>query len=66
MPKKVREVVFALESNGWILVRRRGSHRVYKHPEHPRLVTVAGASNDNLPAGTLASIRRDSGLEDLR
>ncbi len=66
MPKKVRDVIDALEADGWVLVRQRGSHRVYKHPGHRRIVTVAGRPSDNVRASTLASIRRDSGLEDLR
>jgi predicted RNA binding protein YcfA (HicA-like mRNA interferase family) len=37
---KVREVIRMLEQDGWYLDRTRGSHRQYKHPKKPGLVTV--------------------------
>jgi predicted RNA binding protein YcfA (HicA-like mRNA interferase family) len=39
---KVREVIAALENDGWQLVRTRGSHRQFRHPSKPGTVTVAG------------------------
>jgi predicted RNA binding protein YcfA (HicA-like mRNA interferase family) len=51
---------------GWRLVRHRGSHEVWMHPEHPRRVVVAGKESDTVPPGTLDSIRRATGLEHLR
>jgi predicted RNA binding protein YcfA (HicA-like mRNA interferase family) len=35
-----RELVRLLEANGWRLVRVRGSHHQFKHPNRPGLVTV--------------------------
>jgi predicted RNA binding protein YcfA (HicA-like mRNA interferase family) len=58
----VREVIRELHAGGWKLDRQRGSHRQFVHPERPGLVTVAGQLGAELPAGTLASIRRQSGL----
>lgn len=66
MPKKVREVVKRLEEEGYELVRTRGSHRQYRSPDGSRVVTIPGKPADTLKAGTLASIRRATGLEDLR
>jgi predicted RNA binding protein YcfA (HicA-like mRNA interferase family) len=66
LPKKVREVVAILEAAGWVEVRQRGSHRQFKHPDRPATVTVAGKASQTLSAGTLASIRRKSGLDELR
>jgi len=66
MGMKVREVIDALERNGWRLVRQRGSHRHFRHPDVPLVVTVAGKPNTTVPPGTLGSIRRTSGLEELR
>lgn len=63
---KVREVIGVLERNGWVLVRQRGSHRHFRHPDVPFVVTVAGRSSTTVPPGILGSIRRTSGLEDLR
>ncbi len=37
---KVREVVRLLEERGWVEMRRRGSHRHFKHPEQPWVITV--------------------------
>ena len=56
---KAREVIAA----GWVEVRSKGSHRQFKHPERPGLVTVATHSGQDIKAGTLASIERQSGLK---
>jgi predicted RNA binding protein YcfA (HicA-like mRNA interferase family) len=66
MGMKVREVIAVLERNGWVLVRQRGSHRHFRHLEVPFVVTVAGNPSTTVPPGTLGSIRRTSGLEELR
>ncbi|HEY1538008.1 MAG TPA: type II toxin-antitoxin system HicA family toxin, partial [Solirubrobacteraceae bacterium] len=52
---------------GWSPVRTTGSHEQWTHPDG-RHVTVAGAgkANGDVPAVTLANIRRSTGLEDLR
>lgn len=33
MAPKVREVIWRLEQEGWILVKQRDSHRQFKHPD---------------------------------
>jgi predicted RNA binding protein YcfA (HicA-like mRNA interferase family) len=53
-----------LESNHWRLVRQKGSHRAFKHPEKPMVVTVPGNWNDDLPLGTLKSIFRKADLKE--
>jgi predicted RNA binding protein YcfA (HicA-like mRNA interferase family) len=60
---KVREVIALLERNGWHIHRTKGSHRQYKHPTKPGLVTIAGRSNDDLARGTLNSILKQAGLK---
>ena len=60
---KVRDLVRLLESEGWEHVRTAGSHRIFKHPAKPKLVTVAGKSSDDVPTGTLKTILKDSGLD---
>lgn len=57
-----REILAALRADGWREVRRRGGHVQLKHPTKPGLVTVPHPKKD-LPAGTVASIRRQAGLE---
>jgi predicted RNA binding protein YcfA (HicA-like mRNA interferase family) len=58
-----REVIQRLEQDGWQLVRTKGSHRQYKHPEKPGLVTVPHPKRD-LPSGTLRSIFKQAGWSD--
>jgi predicted RNA binding protein YcfA (HicA-like mRNA interferase family) len=48
MPK-VRDPIRLIERDGWFLVSTRGSHRQFKHPQKPRLVTIAGNPNHDLP-----------------
>ena len=56
-----RDVIRALEVDGWFVVDQRGSHRQFKHPTTPGRVTVPYPRRD-LPIGTLRSIARQSGL----
>lgn len=60
---KVGEMLRRLHEDGWLLVATRGSHRQYKHPSKPGRVTVAGKPGDDLAAGTLNSILKQSGLK---
>ncbi len=62
MPK-VRDVIKLLEAEGWKLARTRGSHRQYKHPHKPDLVTVAGKPGDEIAPGTWGSIQKQAGLK---
>jgi predicted RNA binding protein YcfA (HicA-like mRNA interferase family) len=66
VPKTVRQVERILRAHGWSLERVVGSHRQYVHPNNPHLVTVPGARGKQLAPGTLASIRRASGIKELR
>ena len=59
---KVREVIATLESDGWRLVRTRGSHRQFRHPQKTGTVTVAGKPSVDVPVGTLGSIWKQAGL----
>ncbi len=56
-----REAIKALEAAGWLQVRQKGSHKQFKHPDRPGLVTVPHPSKDLKP-GTLRSIERQSGV----
>jgi predicted RNA binding protein YcfA (HicA-like mRNA interferase family) len=60
---KLRELLKLLEEDGWHLVRRKGSHRQYKHPDKPGTVTVAGKPGVEVPKGTLNAILKQSGLK---
>ncbi|MCP5117832.1 MAG: type II toxin-antitoxin system HicA family toxin [bacterium] len=48
---------------GWKLKTVRGSHRQFKHPEKPMVVTVPGHPGKDVPIGTLKSIFKSAGLQ---
>jgi len=60
---KVNDVLRMLKDDGWVLIATRGSHRQFKHPTKTGRVTVAGKPSDDLAAGTMNSILKQSGLE---
>lgn len=66
MAKKVHQVTAILEAHGWTQVRRRGSHRQYKHSDSEYVVTIAGKLSATMPVGQLKSIRRNTGIKELR
>ena len=51
MPITVREMIKKVEDDGWVQVRQRGSHRQYKHPAKPGVVTISGGAGEDLPVG---------------
>lgn len=61
-----QKVIKILETRGFVLVRSRGSHHLYRHPETGRRVIVPVHAKD-LPTGTLLEILRQAGIkkEDL-
>ena len=59
---KVRDLLRLIDSDGWRLVRTRGSHRQFKHDEKPGLVTVPGKPGDDIAPGTYNSILKQAGL----
>jgi predicted RNA binding protein YcfA (HicA-like mRNA interferase family) len=60
---KVKEIIQLIEEDGWYLARTRGSHRQFKHPDIPGLVTVPGKLSDDLAPGTANSILKQAGLK---
>jgi predicted RNA binding protein YcfA (HicA-like mRNA interferase family) len=63
---KVRDVVRILEREGWQLVRQKGSHRQFRHPERAGTVTVPGNPTSELRPGTLASVWKQAGITGRR
>ncbi len=61
---KVSEIIREITDDGWEHVRTKGSHRQYRHPSKPGLVTVAGHPGDDIDRGTLNSIRKQAGLKE--
>jgi predicted RNA binding protein YcfA (HicA-like mRNA interferase family) len=67
MAKKYREVRKVLRKAGWSRLRTAGSHETWVHPDGRRVTVVGGGNdNDDVPGGSLANIRRSTGLEELR
>jgi predicted RNA binding protein YcfA (HicA-like mRNA interferase family) len=60
---KVRDILKLLAEDGWFLSRTRGSHKQYKHPVKPGLVTIPGQPGDDLAPETLNSILKQAGLK---
>ena len=60
---KVREVIRLLEKHGWTEMRTKGSHRHFKKPEQPYLITVPGNVGKELAPGTLNAILKKAGLK---
>jgi predicted RNA binding protein YcfA (HicA-like mRNA interferase family) len=59
---KIRIVLQILADDGWILARQRGSHRQFRHPWKPGIVTVAGKPSDDLAPKTRKSIFKQARL----
>ena len=55
---KVRDVIKMIEDDGWYLVRIKGSHQQYKHPEKLGRVTIAGHPSHDLAPGTLLLLKK--------
>jgi len=56
-----KTLIKRLESEGWQLVRVKGSHHQFKHPEKTgERVTVKHPDKD-IPVGTLHSIEKQAG-----
>ena len=58
----VREIIEVIEADGWYLSRQKSSHRQFKHPTKPGLVTVAGHPPQTLAPKTVKSILPQAGL----
>jgi predicted RNA binding protein YcfA (HicA-like mRNA interferase family) len=59
-----REVIAALERNGFDFVSQRGSHVKYRKAGSPTRTVIVPAGRKEIPRGTLRSILRQSGLDE--
>ena len=55
-----------LERDGWVQVVSSGGHRQFKHGKKPGRVTVSGHMGEDMPKGTLASVKRQAGLKGIK
>jgi len=60
---KVRDIIKAIEADGWYLINTEGSHRQYKHLTKQGKVTIAGKPSDEIKKGTLNSVLKQAGLK---
>jgi predicted RNA binding protein YcfA (HicA-like mRNA interferase family) len=58
---KSRDIIRALEADGWSEARQKGSHKQFRHPTKPGTVTVPHPESD-MAIGTIKSIEKQSGL----
>jgi predicted RNA binding protein YcfA (HicA-like mRNA interferase family) len=61
-PLGSREVIAAIEKEGWYEVAQEGSHKQFKHPTKPGRATVPHP-NKELPIGTVKSIEKQTGVK---
>jgi predicted RNA binding protein YcfA (HicA-like mRNA interferase family) len=63
-----RTLVKALRSDRFRLMRTRGSHHIYRHPDGRRVVVGYHRMGDTFPLGTLKAMIADIGWseDDLR
>ena len=59
---KSAELILELRAAGWKLVRTRGSHHAFQHPQRVGTLVVPHPRKD-LGKGLVAAIRRQAGLE---
>ena len=60
---KAREIIKAIEADGWRLARTTGGHHHYRHPDKPGLVTVPMHGSADVKLAVLRSIEKQSGLK---
>jgi len=64
MPKRYSraELIKAVEADVWVLVRIKGSHHHFHHPQKPGIVTIVHPMKIEKP-GTANSILKQAGLK---
>lgn len=61
---KVGELIKLVEKSGWYLIRQKGSHRQFKHPQKAEVITIAGHKlSDEVGKGTLNNILKQAGIK---
>lgn len=57
-----RDIISAIQADGWFEVAQKGSHVQFRHPTKPGRVTVVHPKKD-IAIGTLRSIEKQAGLK---
>jgi len=58
-----KEVEKLMKAKGWLFIRQKGSHKIYKHSQINGIVVVPFHGKKDLPAGTLNSILKKAQLK---
>ena len=58
-----RELIVALEKDGFSWTRQSGSHAIYRQGDR-RVVVAIHSAGDTIPIGTLKRIIRDAGWDE--
>ncbi len=58
-----REAEKKLTDDGWYVVRTRGSHKQFRHPTKPGLVTIPVHPGKTMGINVVKSIERQSGIK---
>lgn len=58
---KAKEIIKKLIKEGWLEVSQVGSHKKFKHPEKNGIVIVPVHAGQEIPPGTLNSIKKQAG-----
>ncbi len=59
---KVNEMIRLIEQDGWLLLRQKGSHRIYRHLVKKGTVIIPDHGAKELKKGTELSIRKQAGI----
>jgi predicted RNA binding protein YcfA (HicA-like mRNA interferase family) len=61
------EVAKILKKAGWVETGRgKGSHRVFISPDGKKVTTIPKPKRKGIAKGTLAEIRRQTGVEEIK
>jgi predicted RNA binding protein YcfA (HicA-like mRNA interferase family) len=64
---KVKRIIEILIENGYVFDRfGKGDHKIYKHQSTGNIAVVDGKPSTDLPVGTLAGLRRTTGIQELK
>lgn len=61
--RKVKHLIKFIQEDDWYLHRTKGSHRHFKHPSKPGIVTVPKQLNADIRLGTLNSALKQARLK---
>lgn len=59
---KSSSLIKMIQKDGWQLVRTKGSHHHFKHPDKKGIVTIPHPKKD-IPIGTTNSILKQAGIK---